>query len=418
MINAVNASKILIHHPCPQCGAPVTLEDTDRIFQCRYCRVRLVVRSSPHATYVLPPSESYLGRPLIHIPYWRFRGMVFALDVSDVAHRILDTSAAAFPFAGLPTSLGVRPQAVRVTFYGPEIPGTFLHPSVSVKDFLKSLGSGLRGRLTAPLSKIAYHAFIGENVSLFYTPCFEQGGQLHDALTGQALCPKPEGIPWEGEERKPTYGLSFLPTLCPQCGGDMDGERDALVLRCRTCSQFWETSASGFQRLEAVWGPGPGGESVGIPFWMLDVACEGFSLETYGDFATLTRLPRHVPPAEAARPFRFWVPAFRVAPRFFLRLALAATIGQNQDPEAAEVPFGRLYPATLTSVEAFQACPVLLGASSPAKDELFPKIRKGRLAFRGKKLAYLSLRHLGSEWVLEPFGVALPLNALRWGRSL
>ncbi len=228
----------------------------------------------------------------------------------------------------------------------------------------------------------------------------------------------PEALPLESPEARPDHRLTFLPTLCPRCGGDMEGERDAVVLRCRTCSGFWETTVSGFHRLEISFVPGSGDESVWIPFWALDVACEAFSLETYGDFAALTCLPRRVSSQEAARPFRFWVPAFKIAPHLFLRLGRTATIGQLRDLAEGPVPSGSFHPATLPAVEAFQACPVLLGASTSAREELFAKIRKGRLAFRGKQLAYVPLRRLSSEWVLEPFGVALPLNALRWGRTL
>lgn len=414
----MNGYKILIHHPCPQCGGQVTLEDTDRIFQCPYCRVRLVVRSHPQGIYVLPAGASYQRRSLIHIPYWRFRGLVFALDASDVTYRVLESSALAVEASGIPISLGLRPQTIGAAFYGPQLPGRFLRPSIALADFLKSLGSGLRGRLKTPSSRIAYQAFIGESVSLVYAPFFEQDGLRHDAITGRILGPMPEEVLSGSPEPNPDHRLTFLPTLCPRCGGDMDGERDALVLRCRTCLEFWETNGSGFHRLDVGFVPASGGESFWIPFWVLDVAGKAFSLETYGDFAALACLPKKVPAKEASRPFRFWVPAFKVAPQFFVRLGRVATIGQLWDLADDPPPFEALHPVTLPSVEAFQACPILLGASTPAKDRLFAKIRGARLAFRGKKLAYLPLRRLSSEWVLEPFSVALPRNALRWGRTL
>ncbi len=414
----MNGSRILINHPCPQCGGRVTLEDTDRIFQCPYCRVRLVVRSHPQAIYVLPAGASSQRRSLIHIPYWRFRGLVFALDASDVTHRVLESSAPAVEASGIPISLGLRPQTMAAVFYGPQLPGRFLRPSIPLDDFLKSLGSGLRGRLKSPSSRTAYQAFIGESISLVYMPFFGRDGLWHDGITGRVLGPMPEEVFSESPEPNPDHRLTFLPTLCPRCGGDMDGERDALVLRCRTCSEFWETNGSGFHRLEVGFVPGSGGESVWIPFWVLDVAGKAFSLETYGDFAALACLPKRISAKEAARPFRFWVPAFKVAPQFFVRLGRTATIGQFGNLAEDPLPSGGFHPVTLPSVEAFQACPILLGASAPTKDQLFAKIRGARLAFRGKKLAYLPLRRLSSEWVLEPFGVALPLNALRWGRTL
>jgi len=396
----------------------VTLEDTDRLFQCPYCRIRLVLRSTPQWTYVLPAAEPYRIRPLVYVPYWRFRGLVFALDAADVTDRILDTSAPAVTASGLPPSLGLRPQAMALSFYDPNEPGTFLEPTVPLASFLRSLGSGLRGRLKGPAAKIFYQAFVGESVSVVYTPFFEQEGQICDAVTGRAVGPWPNGIAPGAPASRPKSRLLFVPTLCPQCGGDLDGERDAVVLRCRTCGRFWETGGSSFHGVEALFCPGSSGASVWIPFWELDAACHGFSLETFGDFVGLTRIPRHLSPQTAAHPFRFYVPAFKVAPRFFLRLARAATIGQTDTDASEALPDGPLYPVTLPSVEAFQACPILLGAASPAKEELFPKIRKGRLAFHGKRLRYLPLKRLSTEWILDLFGLTLPLNALHWGRTL
>lgn len=396
----------------------MTLEETDRLFQCPYCRIRLVLRSSPHWTYVLPAAEPYRFRPLVYVPYWRFRGLVFALEACDVAERILDTSAPAITAAGLPPSLGLRPQAMALSFYDPREPGTFLAPTVTLPSFLHSLGGGLRGRLKGSAAKIFYQAFVGESVSVIYTPFFEQEGKIGDAVTGRLLGPWPEGLTAEAPGSGPESRLQFVPTLCPRCGGDMEGERDAVVLRCRTCGRFWETSGSNFHEVDASFGSGAGGESVWIPFWDLEAACQGFSLETLGDFVGLARIPRHLSPQEAARPFRFRIPAFKVAPRIFLRLGRAATMGQTDTPTSETLPDGPLYPVTLPSVEAFQACPIVLGAASPAKEELFPKIRKGRLAFHGKRLTYLPLRRLSAEWIVDPFGLTLPLNALHWGRSL
>ncbi|MGD9137268.1 MAG: hypothetical protein PVH42_10930, partial [Desulfobacterales bacterium] len=33
------AINVLIEYQCPQCGAPATIEETDRLFTCQFCRV-------------------------------------------------------------------------------------------------------------------------------------------------------------------------------------------------------------------------------------------------------------------------------------------------------------------------------------------------------------------------------------------
>ncbi len=396
----------------------MTLEDTDRIFQCPFCRVRLAFQATPHFTYVLPAKNPRPLRPLTYVPYWRFRGFTFVWDTQELHHRILDVSAAAVTLCGVPSSLGLRPQAMPMSFYTPMIPGTFLQPQLSWQGFLKSIGLGLKGRLKEPASRMTYHAFIGESVSLIYAPFFEQQGMMHDAVTGQALKPWPEELSRAVEDTNPESRLHFLPTLCPRCGGDMEGERDALVLRCQTCSEFWEMTGCEWHALEVAWIPGDPQETVWAPFWVLDVAAQGFSLETFEDFLTLTRAPIVGMAKKAETPFHFWIPAFKIAPQFFLRAARAATVHQPDTMTEQAVPFKALYPVTLPSVEAFQACPILLGALSPSKEELLPRIRQGRLAFQRKRLAYVPLRRLSSEWLMEPFGIALPMHALRWGRTL
>ena len=40
---------------CPQCGAPVTLEEADRILSCAFCRVRLIMIYPGYPQYYLEP---------------------------------------------------------------------------------------------------------------------------------------------------------------------------------------------------------------------------------------------------------------------------------------------------------------------------------------------------------------------------
>lgn len=155
---------------------------------------------------VLPASDAFRDRELIHIPYWRFRGLVFALDVSDVTHRILESTAPALPASGIPPSLGLRPQTMAATFYGPQMPGTFLPASIARDDFLKSLGLGLRGRIQGLPSKITYHAFIGESLSLVYAPFFQKDAVLHDGITGRPWAPCRKRCLWKARRQDRTIG--------------------------------------------------------------------------------------------------------------------------------------------------------------------------------------------------------------------
>src|SRR3989339_2060059 len=39
--------------------------------------------------------------------------------------------------------------------------------------------------------------------------------------------------------RAPADRFRFVPTLCPHCGWDMEGQKDSLVLICRNCDSAW-----------------------------------------------------------------------------------------------------------------------------------------------------------------------------------
>ncbi|RME62869.1 MAG: hypothetical protein D6778_10460, partial [Nitrospirae bacterium] len=58
---------------CPQCGGPVELEETDRLFRCSFCRVKLQITAPGPPRYWLKPRDEPFSE-LIFLPYWRFKG--------------------------------------------------------------------------------------------------------------------------------------------------------------------------------------------------------------------------------------------------------------------------------------------------------------------------------------------------------
>src|SRR5262245_13627888 len=57
-----------VEHRCSQCGAPALLEDTDRLFQCGFCRVKLCLLPGDGFRYLLPPNIT--GADILYFPYW------------------------------------------------------------------------------------------------------------------------------------------------------------------------------------------------------------------------------------------------------------------------------------------------------------------------------------------------------------
>ncbi len=113
---------------CPQCGAPLVLEETDRILSCSFCRVRLYLAQEGHPRYYMAPGEKLLDKTLF-APYWRFKGMVFSVDEQGVAQRLVDSNLLALRSQDFPYSLGVRPQVLRLRFIAPGTGGKFLSPA-------------------------------------------------------------------------------------------------------------------------------------------------------------------------------------------------------------------------------------------------------------------------------------------------
>ena len=167
-----------IEQGCPQCGAPVTLDETDRLLVCPFCRTSLYLVPEDHFHYHIPPAAKAEGE-LFYIPYWRLRGSLFSVNASEVTHRFVDTNTLAINFPGLPYSLGLRPQTLKLRFVSPSTEGRFIAPDLPADEAIPGLGK-------APQS-VLYQEFIGETVSLIHAPILLRGGTLYDAVLGEPI---------------------------------------------------------------------------------------------------------------------------------------------------------------------------------------------------------------------------------------
>lgn len=416
----VNGSSLHIEHQCPQCGAPVTLLETDRILVCPFCRVSLMIQSDQPLSYTLPlPEGAMNGGDLVFAPYWRFKGIVYTLNDLEVTHRIVDVTTRAASFESLPYTLGVRPQTLKLKLSIAQPPSRSFAMSLDQKQFLKQLRTGERGQDGSPSSMYSYKAAVGDVVNLLFAPTLLKGGAYHDPYTGRPLSggPSPEREP-ELIETEAFNTVRFQPTVCPDCGWDMEGEADSHVLVCRNCQSIWEAVGRGFHRLDPYCVHSAEPADVWVPFWRIEMTTAGFDLANYEDFVRLTNIPKVIRPTMASQPFAFWIPAFKIQPRLFLRLSGALTVAQPSC-EALKLPEGySLYPCTLPAVEGFRSVPVVLGAIAPAKRELLPKIRNGKFAFQGKRLVWVPFKIKGSECIQPQLEFSLPRDSLRWGRTL
>ena len=104
-----------IDYSCPQCGAPIVLNETDRILACPYCRVRHYLVPEDFFRYYLPP-DPHLPDPdrILFVPYGRLRGMFFQLLRPAIESKVIDHNFLALKEISFPSSLGLRPQTLHL----------------------------------------------------------------------------------------------------------------------------------------------------------------------------------------------------------------------------------------------------------------------------------------------------------------
>jgi predicted RNA-binding Zn-ribbon protein involved in translation (DUF1610 family) len=400
-----------LSHQCPQCGAPVALEETDRIFSCPFCQVRLFIHSNGPFEYRLKPRISHPGT-LIHVPYWRFRGNAFVLGPQNTQHKILDSNLLAVTNPALPPSLGLRAQAMELSFVEPTTEGLFLPPTIPSVDFKSRLLRALPGLPALRGPKLT--ACVGDSLSLIYQPVF-QSHELVDAITGEHLGPASID---PAEAQKAASKLKFSSTLCPKCGWDLIGDRQSLVQTCPHCDTAWEPGPEGGQPITPHFLHTQEKPDLYLPFWNLSVQAKGFRLQTWADLIRLTNLPRALLPWMESTAFSFRVPAFKIRPGLFLNLSAQVSLYQPEAPALEVLPRTPLHPVTLPREEAFQALPVVLGRLAPARKNLFPKIQGGSLRAGEASIEYLPFVEGPREFVQPEINMAIQKNALFWSTTL
>ena len=440
---------LTIQHGCPQCGASIEMDETDRLVRCPFCGIKSLLYSHDYFRYILPDKSP--GKELIYAPYLRFKGNVYFCKNITLDHRIIDITHLGFEFTGIPISLGVRPQAMKLKFVTPEQKGTFLKFSLKTTDILlqaaklssgNSIGTPNEKKVVLDNALIHYsfsinstilsdsdldekgavlhRAFIGETMSIIYLPVYLEGKRLMDGILNRPICTLPQGQ--DDLEpliiKNPGWGPKFVSTLCPNCGGSMDGERDSVVLLCKNCHSAWELIEGNWKRLDFSVAGGRDTGTLYIPFWRITAGVKGVEIETFSDFARLTNQPMVVGEEKGKKEMKFYSPAFKLRPNFFLNLARQFTILQR-DFTGDEV-FGEkdMFPVTLPETEAIQALKVILASSAVNKKSIFPNLPKINFNVKGITLVYIPFVEGPNEMIHEDTGIAINRASLEFGRRM
>jgi hypothetical protein len=411
---------------CPQCGGPVVLEETDHILACSFCRVRLFISCPNYPRYFMAPRCTSF-KDVFFLPYWRFKGLAFTCHENEVRQRIVDSSLLALRAVGLPLSLGVRPQVLKLKFATPETDGRFLKPHFPFKTLPSKSGAGA-GPVADPGKSFPgfYEAFIGETLSLIYSPVVIEKGLLCDAILRQPLARVPEDV----FEKLPSdnshhHAIRFIPTLCPHCGWDLEGEKDTLLLLCRNCDSGWVSSPDGLKRQEfTVFTQTTPHPVVYLPFWRLKAEIFGVKLRSVADLTRLANLPRAITSAMEERGAFFRIPAFKVQPHLFLRLAKLLTISQKfEDIQELHGRWpksdtSKLFPVTLPVHEAAESIAMTMTSFVVPKPQFISRLHEIKVKLLEYTLVYLPFEARGSELIQPEMQISISANALRLGRLI
>ncbi len=418
---AVRNSSFQIDIQCPQCGAPVVLSETENIIECPFCRVRSILSCQPFPCYYFEPRQEKLSDMLIiYVPYWRFKGLEFVLNSEQVSYRVIDASWRAIDTHGIPSSLGLRSQTQKLKFIQPETKGIFFPHSISKKEILRRMDKeypGYSGNKQQKRKKAYVH--IGEIISLIYLPFYKAEYELFDGLTGKKVDILPEQVEqFLSQGKLPQYNFSFMPGLCPNCGWELTGETDSLVLICKGCLRAFRISHTGLKQIEVQCVPSDSDIDIFIPFWKLSINFTRMSCSKYSDIIKLANLPKAVLEEHKVKDFYFFIPAFKVNPKLFLRLGKQASLLQPNSIPLDGLPEIDFYPADLSIKEGLEAVPPVLLDICKRKKDIWGMLVKEKIKLERYSLVYLPFKGSGLEYVQHEFGFSLPKNSLKFGRKL
>lgn len=404
-----------IEQGCPQCGAALQLEETDRILSCPYCDVKSVIYSPDYFRYVLPDNAP--GKELIYAPYLRFKGAVYFCRGMALGHRIIDITHLGLEFNGIPASLGLRPQAMKLRFIRPGQDGVFLRFSLKAMDILTRAA-----RLTSGPSrqKVLHRAFIGETMSIIYLPMYLDGNRLFDGILNRPVTSLPGGREDLNSMiiKKQAWGPGFISTLCPQCGWRLEGDRDSVVLLCSNCATAWEIREGSLKHVNLLFVKGRKEGLLYIPFWRITARVKGIDIETFSDFIRVTNQPVITDDARGKRDMNFFSPAFKIRPKIFLNLAKQFTVLQPDFIGEETFKGKQLHPVTLPREEAVQALKVILASCAVNRKNIYPNLPGISFEIKETTLVYMPFVQGPNDMIQEETGIAINRPSLRFGRSM
>jgi hypothetical protein len=419
---------------CPQCGAHVELAPGDPVLSCAFCKTRLYIASTGPLRYIMPrganaPPEAHPPEKIVHLPFWRFRGLRYqVMKKAKITSSLLDTTVAAVPGLVDDATLGIQPQVAKLCLIADN--SRLAAPHKGAREALYIAERRFQGIQD---ETALFERFVGASNCLVYAPFTlmdsPEGngytlkghtgtiGRVHHLNRSDA-----DSLLRALEKTSPQNAIRFLPLLCPECGHDLPAEPGAVALFCSYCARSWRAKGGRFVQLPySIVDVSPRGENTAFfPFWHLIVDVSGLPIKSRADLL-LAAIPYRQPSTswhhEAAQ---LLIPAFKLPPRLFLRVARNTSLASIHIPQdrLSLAPGTQTEPVRLPLEEAAQVAKVVLAHLLSNRRRLYPLVPRTRLRLKRTSLLLLPFASQGREWIDIHSSQAIPENAIELGRRI
>jgi len=420
-------NEFIVEFECPQCGAPASLEETSRLFICKYCNVKsyLVPKDVFHYVFADKAPEN---KEIIYFPFWRLKGILFICSTDfTVYSEPFETVYQAVRSEFFPNGIGFKTQVMKMRFAGPEFKGRIFMPEIPFEDIAEQIKYDyVKAHMREHLSDFAFYdlEFIGTK-EIIYAPYYVHDKTLYDGISNEPADKLMKGSIVAKEapmaDLPPDALLSqtvkFIPILCPHCGWDMECARDSFLLACANCDSFYEPRQGEIKKIGVGFMPGDVNTALYLPFWRLKAALNGIQLDTYGDLIKVGNLTKFVAAAEQQRPFYFWIPAFKIVSKLFLQIATHVTLCQPHGKIEPTIPKLPIYPVNLPISEVLKFPRTLVANFIAFKSIHFPKLQSIEIIPQRIALVYLPFQAYGSEYVHPDYRVRITGKTLEHHRQ-
>ena len=342
--------------------------------------------------------------------------MLFSCVSDGVREKFVDVSHQAVNSRFFPISVGFRSQALKLKFVTPDTKGKFLEPDQPFEKIMEIFEERFKESLPKP---VFHQAHIGESLSLIYSP-FYVNNRVYDAILNKPVSTSlPDNFDVSDfSGGRPDWQIGFLPTLCPDCGWDLEGRRDSLVLICKNCDSLWQPDGKKFKKLLFAHIPEKEKDIIYLPFWRIKADVSGINLKSYADLVKIANLPKFVIDEWYNMKFSFWSPAFKVRPQTFLSLSCRMTLFQPHEKLVNKLPDSELYPVTLPFSEAVESLKINLASFMKPQKKLFPKLSDIKILPKSFLLVFVPFINTHHELIGLSSNFTISKNQLKMAENL